>query len=136
MTELRQCMIEDMQLRTLPLATQRNYIHYVADFAKYFGMSPDKLGLEAVREYQLYLLNERKLSPESINTFVTAVKFLERDYFVEESFVTVTVAGVLSVFVSDLPSDLLSGLVSDLVSDLAAASPPGLRAGFVPEPLA
>jgi integrase/recombinase XerD len=39
-------------------------------------MRPDKLGLEAVREYQLYLLNERKLSPESINTFVTAVKFL------------------------------------------------------------
>lgn len=76
MTELRQRMQEDMQLRNLSPATQRNYIHYVADFAKYFGMSPDKLGLEAVREYQLYLLNERKLSPESINTFVTAVKFL------------------------------------------------------------
>jgi integrase/recombinase XerD len=76
MTELRQRMQEDMQLRNLSPATQRNYIHYVADFAKYFGMSPEKLGLEAVREYELYLLNERKLSPESINTFVSAVKFL------------------------------------------------------------
>jgi site-specific recombinase XerD len=76
MTELRQRMIEDMQLRNLAPATQRNYIHYVAGFAKYFGMSPDKLDLEAVREYELYLLNERKLSPEGINTFVTAVKFL------------------------------------------------------------
>jgi site-specific recombinase XerD len=75
-TELRQRMIEDMQLRNLTPATQRNYIHYVADFAKYFGVSPEKLDLEAVREYELYLLNERKLSPESINTFVTAVKFL------------------------------------------------------------
>ena len=98
-------------------------------------MSPEKLDLEAVREYELYLLNERKLPPESINTFVTAVKFLEQAYFVDESLVAVTVAGVLSVFVSDLPSDLLSVFVSDLVSDLAA-SPPGLGAGFVPEPLA
>jgi integrase/recombinase XerD len=76
MTELRQRMLEDMQLRNLTPATQRNYIHYVAGFARYFGISPDKLDLEAVREYELYLLNERKFSPESINTFVTAVKFL------------------------------------------------------------
>ncbi len=99
-------------------------------------MSPEKLDLEAVREYELYLRNERKLPPERINTFVTAVKFLEQAYFVDESLVAVTVAGVLSVFVSDLPSDLLSVFVSDLVSDLAAASPPGLGAGFVPEPFA
>ncbi len=98
-------------------------------------MSPQKLDLEAVREYELYLRNERKLPPERIHTFVTAVKFLEQAY-VDESLVAVTVAGVLSVFVSDLPSDLLSVFVSDLVSDLAAASPPGLGAGFVPEPLA
>lgn len=76
MTPLRQRMIEDMQLRNYAPATQRNYIHYVAGFAKYFGVSPEKLDLEAVREYELYLLNERKLSPEGINTFVTAAKFL------------------------------------------------------------
>ncbi len=34
------------------------------------------LDLEAVREFQLYLLNERKLSPESINQYVSSVKFL------------------------------------------------------------
>ena len=39
-------------------------------------MSPEKLDLEAVREYELYLRNERKLPPERINTFVTGVKFL------------------------------------------------------------
>jgi len=37
MTELRWRMLEDMQLRNPIAATQRNYIHYVADFAKYFG---------------------------------------------------------------------------------------------------
>jgi len=76
MTPLRQRMIEDMQLRNLAPATQKNYVHYVADFAKYFGISPEALDLEAVRQYQLYLIQERKLSPESINQYISAVKFL------------------------------------------------------------
>jgi site-specific recombinase XerD len=76
MTPLRQRMIDDMQLRNLAPATQKNYIHYVAHFASYFGLSPVHLDLEAVRQYGLYLLNDRKLSAESVNTFVSAVKFL------------------------------------------------------------
>ena len=73
MTPLRQRMIDDMQLRNLAPATQRNYIHYVAEFAKYFRMSPEFLDLEAVRQYQLHLVNERKLSPQSVNQYVSAV---------------------------------------------------------------
>jgi len=76
MTPLRQRMIEDMQLRNFATTTQRSYIHYVADFAKHFHRSPQDLDLEAVRQYQLYLTQERKLSPQSINTFVSAVQFL------------------------------------------------------------
>jgi site-specific recombinase XerD len=76
MTPLRQRFIEDMQLRGLAPTTQRSYIHYVAEFAKYFNTSPEHLDLEAVRQYQLHLLNERKLSPESVNGFVSAVQFL------------------------------------------------------------
>jgi len=76
MTPLRQRMIEDMQLRNLAVPTQKNYIAHVASFAKYFGKSPDELDIEAVRQYQLYLLNERKLSPESVNQYVSSVKFL------------------------------------------------------------
>ena len=80
MTPLRQRMIDDMQLRNLAPATQRNYIHnyihYVAEFAKYFRLSPEVLDLEAVRQYQLHLVNERKLSPQSVNQYVSAVKFL------------------------------------------------------------
>ena len=76
MTPLRQRMIEDMQLRNLAPGTQRNYVHHVASFAKYFGKSPEELDLEAVRQYQLYLLNERKLSAESINQYISSVKFL------------------------------------------------------------
>jgi site-specific recombinase XerD len=76
MTALRQRMIEDMQLRGLAKTTQRSYVHYVAEYAKYFGLSPDRLDLEAVRQYELYLLSEKRLSPESINCYLAAVKFL------------------------------------------------------------
>lgn len=76
MTALRQRFIEDMQLRGLAATTQRSYIHYVADFAKFYHTSPDRLDLEAVRQYELHLLHEKKLSPESINSFVSAVQFL------------------------------------------------------------
>jgi integrase/recombinase XerD len=76
MTPLRQRFIEDMQLRGLAPTTQRSYVHYVAEFAKFFRASPEQLDLEAVRQYQLYLLHERKLSPESVNAFSSAVQFL------------------------------------------------------------
>ena len=79
MTPLRKRMIEDMQLRNLTAATQKNYLHHVAGFAQYFDRSPEVLDIEAVRQYQLYLLNERKLSPESINQYISSVKFLYRN---------------------------------------------------------
>jgi len=65
-----------MQLRGLAPTTQRSYLHYVAEFAKYYQTSPERLDLEAIRQYELYLLHERKMSPQSINSFVSAVQFL------------------------------------------------------------
>jgi integrase/recombinase XerD len=76
MTPLRQRFIEDMHLRGLASTTQRSYLHYVTGFAKFYNTSPDRLDLEAVRQYQLYLMHEKKLSPESVNTFLSAVQFL------------------------------------------------------------
>ena len=76
MTPLRQRFIEDMQLRNFAPTTQRSYVHYVAEFARYFNRSPEHLDLEAVRQYQLRLLEERKLSAASVNTFTSAVQFL------------------------------------------------------------
>jgi site-specific recombinase XerD len=69
-------MIRDLQVRNLAPSTQRSYIHYVAQFAKYFHRSPADLTLEHVQIYQLYLLNERKLSPQTVNQFVSAARFL------------------------------------------------------------
>ena len=76
MTSLRRRMLQDMQLRNLSEGTQRSYIHYLADYAMYYGRSPELLGLDAIRNYQLYLTDKRQLSPQSVNCFVAAAKFL------------------------------------------------------------
>jgi len=51
MTPLRQRMIEDMQLRNRTPRTQRSYVHYVAEYARYFNVSPEKLDAEAVSDH-------------------------------------------------------------------------------------
>jgi site-specific recombinase XerD len=76
MTPLRQRMIEDMQVRNFAPATQQNYVHHVAAYAKYFKRSPELLDPEAIRQYLLYLIEERKHSAENVNQCVSALKFL------------------------------------------------------------
>ena len=76
MSPLRRRMIEDMRLRNFSASTERSYVHYVADFARYFNTSPEGLGLDDIRNYQLYLTERRQLSAPSINSFVSAVQFL------------------------------------------------------------
>ena len=76
MTPLRQRMIDDMQARNLSPATQKNYIHYVYELAKYFMKSPDELEPGDIKKFQMYLLHERKLSAPSVNQSISAMKFL------------------------------------------------------------
>jgi hypothetical protein len=78
MTVLRQRMTEDMQVRNLSPHTQRAYIQHVSLFARHFGKSPAVLGPEEIRAYQLYLTNERKLAPSSIQIAIAALRFLYR----------------------------------------------------------
>lgn len=76
MTPLRQRFIEDMQLRNLSTGTQSNYVHYIMGLARYYGANPADLTLEEIRDYQLYLIQERRFAPESVNGFAAAAKFL------------------------------------------------------------
>ena len=52
LSPLRRRMIEDMTVRNLSPATQRSYLSAVSKFSRYFGRSPDHLGLEEVRAFQ------------------------------------------------------------------------------------
>jgi hypothetical protein len=76
MTTLRQRMIEDMRVRNLSLNTQKIYVDRVAKFAKYFGKSPELLGPEEIRTYQLYLIHNRKACWSTRSQYVSALRFL------------------------------------------------------------
>ena len=76
MTSLRQRMIEDMQVRNLSPLTQTSYVQQVSLFARHFNQSPEALGPEQIRSYQVYLTNEKKLAPGSILIAVAALRFL------------------------------------------------------------
>jgi len=75
-TQLRQRMLEELQRRNYSQATTRSYIFAVKQFAEYFGRSPEKLGAEEIRRYQLYLLNEKKYAPGTVEIRMSALRFL------------------------------------------------------------
>lgn len=76
MTPLRQRMLEDMQVRNLAINTQTSYTRHVAQFARHFDRSPELSTPEDIRTYQVYLTNEKKLSPRSIISVTAALRFL------------------------------------------------------------
>jgi integrase/recombinase XerD len=75
MTPLRQRLIHDLQLRNYSPRTVSCYVAAVAAFAKHFGRSPEHLGAEHVRLYQLHLLGQRA-SWSRFNQAVCALRFL------------------------------------------------------------
>jgi site-specific recombinase XerD len=75
MTPLRQRFIDDLRLRNYAARTIETYVGRIAAFAKHYGRSPDLLGPEEVRAFQLHLL-ERRVSWSSFNQAVCALRFL------------------------------------------------------------
>ena len=71
---LRRRMIDDMSLRNLSPAAQRSYIHAVKRFGRYHGRPPDRLGLEDVRAFQVYLVPQG-ISWGALNQTVCALRF-------------------------------------------------------------
>ncbi|MCI0443867.1 phage integrase N-terminal SAM-like domain-containing protein, partial [bacterium] len=78
MTPLRQRMLEDMKIRNMSPRTWETYISHVARFAKFFKRSPENLGPEEIRTYQLYLI-ERHASWSVFNQTVCALRFLYKN---------------------------------------------------------
>jgi site-specific recombinase XerD len=75
MTPLRQRFIDDLRLRNYAARTIETYVGRIVAFAKHFGRSPELLGPEEVRTFQLHLL-ERRVSWSSFNQAVCALRFL------------------------------------------------------------
>lgn len=76
MTTLRQHMLEDMSIRNFSENTKLSYLQQVGQYAKHFGRSPSLLGPQEVRDYQVYLTTQRKLSSNSIGIATAALRFL------------------------------------------------------------
>jgi site-specific recombinase XerD len=75
MTQLRQRMLEELQRRNYSSQTIRLYLQHVAKFAQHFHRSPDQLAAEDIRQYQLFLIQEKKLAWSSYNQIVCALRF-------------------------------------------------------------
>lgn len=78
MTSLRQRMLEDLRIRNYCPSTVTCYIRAVAQFAKHFNQSPDLLGPDQIRSWQLYLLNEKRFKLPSYIQAISGLRFFYR----------------------------------------------------------
>src|SRR5262245_56036052 len=74
-THLRKMMLEELQRRNYTESTTRAYLRIIEDFARYFKRAPDQLGPEHIREYTAHLFRDRKLSDNTVNQRVGALRF-------------------------------------------------------------
>jgi integrase/recombinase XerD len=89
-TQLRSLMLEEIQRRNFTESTRRAYVRIIEDFARYFNRPPDQLGPEHIREYVAHLFRDKKLSDNSVNQTVGALRFffvkmLKRPWRVDET---------------------------------------------------
>jgi len=75
-THLRQLMLDELERRNYSPNTVRSYLHAVEEFARHFRRSPEQLGPDHVREYQVHLFRDRKLSARTIAGQTAALRFL------------------------------------------------------------
>lgn len=85
---LRTRLIEDLRIRNYSEKTVEIYVRCVSEFAKHFGQSPEALEEGEIREYQRYLVEEKKASWAFFNQSVCALRFLyrktlQKDWLVE-----------------------------------------------------
>jgi integrase/recombinase XerD len=75
MSALRQKMIEDMQLRGFAARTQEAYLLAVSQLAKHYRKSPDQIDEEELRQYFLFLKNEKQAARATCTIALCGIKF-------------------------------------------------------------
>src|SRR5277367_1861422 len=69
-------MLHELQRRNYSPSTIRSYLGAVQQFAEHFHCSPEQLGPEHLRRYQVFLLQEKKLEPSTVEIRISALRFL------------------------------------------------------------
>jgi integrase/recombinase XerD len=75
MSALRQKMLEDMQLRGFAIRTQEAYLSAVRQLAKHYRKSPDQIDEEELRQYFLFLKNEKHAARNTCTIALCGIKF-------------------------------------------------------------
>lgn len=75
MSTLRPKMIQDLQLAGLSAGTQEAYVRSIRRLAEHFRAAPEQLSEKQVREYFLFLKNDKKLSPNTLRVPYAAIRF-------------------------------------------------------------
>jgi site-specific recombinase XerD len=133
MTPLRRRMIEDMQVRKLSPHTQRAYLQQVSLFSRHLAKSPEAMGPDEIRAYQIHLTVERGFSASSMLVVVSAIRFfyeltLKRTWSVDEVIPTCRKPQKLRThFVQHLPQPQLPEM-SVACPRAMARRPPGRAA--------
>ena len=76
MTELRQRMDEDMEVRGMAKRTRETYLAAVTGLAKHYHRSPDQISDEEVQAYLLHLIRDRHRSWNTCHIVVHGLRFL------------------------------------------------------------
>jgi integrase/recombinase XerD len=75
MSTLRQKMIQDLQLAGLSAGTQEAYVRAIRRLTEHFRTAPDQLSEKQIREYLLFLKNDKKHSPNTLRVPYAAIRF-------------------------------------------------------------
>ena len=75
MSELRNRMLQDMQLAGLVEGTRREYIRTVRQLSGYYMLSPDLLVERQVQDYLLYVRDELGVARGTFEPLLAGLKF-------------------------------------------------------------
>jgi len=78
MGQLRNRMQADLKIGGYSPSTQKVYLLYARQFAAHFMRSPAEMGADEIRQFLLHLLEERKISRETLRQVRSALRFLYR----------------------------------------------------------
>jgi site-specific recombinase XerD len=76
MGTIRDKMRDDLDLRGFASTTKKEYLQRAQNFVAYYHRPPTELGEREVREFLLYLVNEKKTGSATQHMYIAAIKFL------------------------------------------------------------
>jgi site-specific recombinase XerD len=69
-------MVQDLKLRCYRSGTVHVYVRFAKHFVAHFGKSPMEMGESEVRQFMLYLAEEKRLQPSTMRAYLGAIAFL------------------------------------------------------------